>query len=81
MNLEVILETALDQTIHQNNFVYAHLLERRLQNFEVLDVEVEKYELEVGLKLDLLQSHGAGKEHVHVLFVRATFTHFLDLKK
>jgi hypothetical protein len=39
-----------------------------LQNFEVLDVLV----FEVGLELDLLQGHRAGKEHVHELAVCAT---------
>ena len=39
-----------------------------LENFEVLDVLV----LQFGIELDLLQGHRSGKQHVHELAVAAT---------
>jgi hypothetical protein len=51
--LEVILETALDQTIHWNNFVSVHHLARRLQNFEGLDVERYFHSTSLRLVLNL----------------------------
>ena len=46
-----------------------------LQHFEVVDVLV----LQLGVELDLLEHHGAGKQHVHELAVDGPGAELLDL--
>lgn len=51
---------------HWSHLVDVHPLEGSLQEFEVVDV----FMLQFGLELDLLKTDAARKQHVHELTVR-----------
>lgn len=50
--------------------VHIHFLESTLKYFEVLYVLM----FEIGAELDAFHGHRAGKQHIHVLTVRGTYT-------
>merc|ERR1719192_2305853 len=75
--LKVVLKLSFHKPVHRNYLVNGHFLERRLKNFEVVDVLVLLFCIE----LHLLDLNASWKEHVHELAVGSPSAQLLNFGK